>query len=338
MHSEQETHTTLVSAAALLADAIGHYGLDFKQIVIEAGIDLYNNYKTSDRLPADKLQKIWRLAVAQTGDPCFGLTYARLIQPAALHGLGLAWLASDTLKDGLNRLVRYQRVISTALNIQLEECAEAYDLVFHTGAFRTQPAPASIDAGLASFFRMSQITAGPDLCPLEVKVGHMDYGCSDRFEHFFGIPVEFETDEICIRFDKASLEKQLSTAHPELARVNDQLVIDYLKHFDKADITTQVRARIIDQLPNGMPQQERIALMLNLSLRNLQRKLRVEGTSFKEIMDETRKELAIQYLKGTDRSIIEISFLMGFSESSNFSRAFRRWTGVSPQYYRQAIN
>ncbi len=51
-------------------------------------------------------------------------------------------------------------------------------------------------------------------------------------------------------------------------------------------------------------------------------------------MDETRKELAIQYLKGSERSIIEISFLLGFSESSNFSRAFRRWTGDSPQHYR----
>lgn len=338
MHNEQEAPTTLVSAAALLADAIGHYGLDFRQIVIEAGIDLNKNYKPNDRLPADKLQKIWRLAVAQTGDPCFGLTYARFIQPAALHGLGLAWLASDTLKDGLNRLVRYQRVISTALNMQLEECADTYKLILHTTAFSTQPVPASIDAALAAFFRMCQITAGPDISPLEVKVGHMDYGCSDRFEQFFGTPVEFGTDEICIRFDKASLEKQLSTAHPELARVNDQMVIDYLKHFDRSDITTQVRAQIIDQLPNGMPQQERVALMLNLSLRNLQRKLQLEGTSYKQIMDETRKELAIQYLKGTERSIIEISFLMGFSESSNFSRAFRRWTGVPPQYYRQAIN
>lgn len=338
MHSEKETHTTLVSAAALLAEAIGHYGLDFRQIAKEAGIDTNKQYRPNDRVPAYKIQKIWRLAVAKTGDPCFGLTYARFIQPAALHGLGLAWLASDTLKDGLNRLVRYQRVISTKLNVELEECAEAYNLNFNMTAYRTPPVPASIDAGLAGFFRMCQITAGPDICPLEVKVGHSDYGCSDRYEQVFGIPVTFETDEVCICFDKASLEKQLSTAQPELARVNDQMVMEYLRNFDRSDITTQVRAQIIDELPNGPPQQERIARQLNLSLRNLQRKLQIEGTSFKQIMDETRKELAIQYLKGTERSIIEISFLMGFSESSNFSRAFRRWTGVPPQYYRQATN
>jgi AraC-like DNA-binding protein len=255
-------------------------------------------------------------------------------QPAALHGLGHAWLASDSHLDGLKRLVRYQRVISTTLNIQLEARAESYNLIFHATAFTTPPAPASIDAALASFYRMCQITAGPDIRPLYVKTGHDDYGCSARFEAFFGTRITFGTDEICLCFDKKSLERELATAHPELARVNDQMVIDYLKHFDKTDTTTQVRAHIIEQLPNGLPHQERIAHLLNLSLRNLQRKLQVDGTSFKEIMDETRKDLAIQYLKGSERSIMEISFLLGFSESSNFSRAFRRWTGDSPQHYR----
>ncbi len=119
--------------------------------------------------------------------------------------------------------------------------------------------------------------------------------------------------------------------------MSDQVVIDYLKQFDKKNITMQVRARIIEELNNGVPNQEKIASSLNMSLRNLQRKLKEEDTSFKKILDETRSELSRQYLRGSDRSIIEVGFLLGFSEPSNFARAFRRWTGVSPHEYRETI-
>lgn len=338
MNNSHNDHSTIISVAALLADTIEHYGLDFRPIAREAGIDPDKGYTPNDRLPVNKLQKLWHLAVASTGDPCFGLTYASFIQPAALHGLGLAWLASDTLKDGLNRLVRYQRVVSTALDIQLEEHRTSYHLIFHSTAYSYQPASASIDAILASFFRMCRITAGPDIQPIRVMFSHKKPDCAERFNEFFGTEVEFAADDNRIVFDRETLENPLSTAHPELARVNDQMVIEYLRHFDKEVISTQVRAQIIEQLPSGMPHQEKIAQALNLSLRNLQRKLQTEGTNFKELMDETRRELAIQYLKGSDRPIIEIGFLLGFSETSNFSRAFRRWIGISPQQYRNTVH
>lgn len=338
MQNSYKEHTTLISVAALLADAIEHYGLDYRPIVREAGIDPDMYYGPNERLPVNKLQKIWRLAVERTGDPCFGLTYARYIQPASLHGMGLAWVASDTLKDGLKRLVRYQRVVSTALDIHLEEENDRYHLIFRFTAYTAQPVPASIEAMLASFFRMCRITAGPDIRPVDVIFSHDNPGCAKRLKQFFDTQVRFCAKDNRIVFDKRVLESPLSSAHPELARVNDMMVMDYLKHFDKKGIATQVRAQIIEHLPNGTPTQETIAQLLNLSLRNLQRKLQSEGTSFKELIDETRKELAIQYLKGSDRPVIEIGFLLGFSESSNFSRAFRRWTSVSPQHYRQTFH
>ncbi|MET0051732.1 MAG: helix-turn-helix transcriptional regulator [Candidatus Thiodiazotropha sp.] len=96
-----------------------------------------------------------------------------------------------------------------------------------------------------------------------------------------------------------------------------------------------MRIRIIEDLPNGLPRQTQIAQQLNLSLRNLQRKLQHEGTNFKQLVDETRKALAIEYLTASGKPLIEIGYLLGFTESSNFSRAFRRWTGESPQNYRQ---
>jgi AraC-like DNA-binding protein len=96
----------------------------------------------------------------------------------------------------------------------------------------------------------------------------------------------------------------------------------------------RVKVALLEHLPSGHVSEEEIAQGLHLSLRTLQRKLRDEGTSYKELLDETRRELATEYIKNPHVSISEITYLLGFSEPSNFSRAFKRWTGSSPSAFR----
>ncbi|MEA2094390.1 MAG: helix-turn-helix transcriptional regulator, partial [Pseudomonadota bacterium] len=111
---------------------------------------------------------------------------------------------------------------------------------------------------------------------------------------------------------------------------------DYLARFDRANITMQVRSKIIEQLHDGAPKQEDIAGTLHVSLRSLQRKLKDEHTSYKTLLENTRQQLAMQYLRDSQRSIGEITYLLGFAEPSNFTRAFRRWTGQSPGEFRMS--
>ena len=98
---------------------------------------------------------------------------------------------------------------------------------------------------------------------------------------------------------------------------------------------SQIRAIIIEWLPSGTPTQEKIASDVHLSPRSLQRKLSELGTSYKVLLDDIRKDLAQHYLRESDRSIGEVTYLLGFSEPSNFARSFKRWTGVTPQEYQQ---
>ena len=98
---------------------------------------------------------------------------------------------------------------------------------------------------------------------------------------------------------------------------------------------TRTRKYIIDLLPSGVPRQSLIARELNLSLRSLQRKLAQSGTSFSEVLNQVRNEMACHYLKSPRHQVITIAYLLGFSDPSNFSRAFKRWNGESPYHYRQ---
>ena len=335
MTNQHAEITTLGSVATLLAQALRSRDRDPVPLFAAAGIDMPEAAHPLDRVPTSRMQTLWRLAVEATGDPCLGLVAARHFQPAALHGLGFAWLASDTLHAALERLVRYSRFINTAADFQLEKTADSVDLVVRISRVEWPDFVfAAADLAMAAFLRMCQITASHAVMPLRVSLQRPPPPCAGDFSKIFGPNIQYGAADNRLSFDRALVEAPLSMANPELARLNDQTVIDYLARCDGETISMQVRSKIIELLPDGRPGQEAIAESLHLSLRSLQRKLQYEGTSFKALLNETQQQLAIQYILESHRSIGEITYLLGYSEPGSFTRAFRRWTGKSPLQFR----
>jgi AraC-like DNA-binding protein len=323
------------SVAALVAQTLRTYDCDPAPLFRQVDIDMASLSNPDTRVPGDRVQQLWQLAVETTGDDCFGFTAGEQVQPVVLHGLGFAWLASDTLRDALKRLIRYSRLISTAANLELRDTDTDLDLVLLHPTGVKFVAAAFQDAGMTGFLRMCRLTAGEDIHPSRVTLKHPRPSCHERLEAYFHAPVEYDAGANVLSFDKTLVDTVLTHANPELARINDQAVVDYLARFDRDSITMQVRARIIERLHDGAPNQESIAQSLNVSLRSLQRKLNSEDTNYKTLLESTRRELALHYIRETHRSLGEITYLLGFSEPSNFTRAFKRWTGVSPIVYRE---
>ncbi len=326
--------TTIGAAASLIGCALRDYDVSVVDIFRDAGLVPETVISSDVRYPTAKMQAMWKLAVERTGDPCFGLAVAEHFKPQALHGLGFIWLSSDTLFDALQRLVKYQRMISTVVDITLEETEDSVRLNVAIRRSSDDIEYASIDAAVGVFINMCRLATCKAFDPVRLTMKRPRPACSDRFEALFRSPVEFGAESNALYFDPVLLREPLLGANPELARANDQVVIDYLGRFDRENISMQVRSRLIELLPTGQPTQKDIASLLNLSVRNLQRRLRAEGISFKRLLDETRKDLAAQYIQDSHRRIGEITYLLGFSEPSNFTRAFRRWTGVSPNEFR----
>jgi len=329
---QPQQHTTAVSIVSILGKVLDHYKMDKYAIAKQLGIDTHIAYQPDDRLSTVIIQKVWALTKKLTDDDSIGLTFAELIQPSALNGLGLAWITSDTLKDSINRLIRFQKSLISSASYTLKENGNNYQIILSTTL--ENPVDVSIDASVASLLQMCRITYSPDLKAERVCISHPTPRNKKKFNDFFGVIVEFDMPETMIQFSKSIFDQKLVTANPELARMNDQIVIEHLKRFDKNNISLQVRSLIINKLNDGTPSQNKIASQLNLSLRNLQRKLKSENTSYKMILDNTRSELSKQYLRGSNRSIFEVGFLLGFSDPSNFTRAFKRWHGISPLEYR----
>ena len=328
--------STISSWALLVAKALRAAGHDSDYLFRSAGLDPAKLNDPDARYPIEGMSRLWRLAVRVTADPYFGLKAASFWHPTTLNALGYSWMASDSLRDAMMRMARYGRLATTGADMSLEEFDDYFTFKLQTRTPETDVPNEAIDAALATLVRMCRVSYGDDFHPLKVVTQRPEFDDPSRYLEYFCAPVEFSADDNVVYFSKESLESHLPTANPRLARINDQVITEYLAQFDKRSTSTRVRAKLIHLLAAGNVTQQDVAESLHMSLRTLQRKLSEENTSYKTLLDETRKELANQYLRQACLSVSEVTYLLGFSEPSNFARAFKRWTGHTPSEFRTA--
>jgi AraC-like DNA-binding protein len=149
--------------------------------------------------------------------------------------------------------------------------------------------------------------------------------------------LRFNAPANALLFARADVTLPLPTAHAELAEIHDRVACEHLQRLDPAQTCHRARAMIIRHLQDGEPRRPKIATLLGMSERTLQRRLAAEGTSFQRLLDDTRRELAQHYLDQRGVSLADTAYLLGFSEQSSFFRAVRRWFGRSPRHYRTRL-
>lgn len=326
--------TTLSSWALLLAKAIDHRGIDSGFVFEKAGLDPSRLSDPNFRYASSGMKKLWTIAAEITGDACIGLKAASYWHPTTLHALGYSWMASASLHEALKRMVRYLDIVSTATRLRLDIVGDEVVLEFPFNAAYV-PAEEAVDAALAVLVDMCRNSYGEEFAPIQVCLRRAAPDCEHEFRRLFRAPVHFTAGRNAIAFDLAFLDKPLPTANPELVRANDIIVAEHLAELNKNDIVGRVKVEIIRLLSSGSVSERLIANKLHLSLRSLQRKLVSARTSYKSLLEQTRKELAMQYMRDSRHSVNEVTYLLGFSEPSNFSRAFKRWTGYTPSQFRE---
>ncbi len=313
---------------------------DYKQpadeLFLAAGLDPTQINNPNYRYADEKLQVLWKLVLEKTQDECIGLKVALHIHPTTLNALGFAWLSSTTLLDALERLVRFYHIVTDVEKLKLQEHADHYclrqELVDNTAVVIDQ----DYDTFFAAIYVMCQAICGEPYQFSYLNMKRPAPDCMDKMEQFFAVPIHFFNEYNEIWFKKESITDSLPTANAKLARENDQIMHQYLSKLDKENIVMQVKTHLIDKLSSGTINEQEMANLLHMSLRTLQRKLKDSDSNYKEILDETRRHLAVEFVREAKTPMIEITFLLGYSEQANFTRAFKRWTGQSPSEFRNA--
>jgi len=312
------------------------YGIDPEPLFREQGIAPDSLFDAGARVPTERYQQLDLRAAQLSGDPYFGLRGAEYFRPAHLGALGFAWLASSSLRTAFERLSRYARVIQEKLTVELSED----DNFFYVRLDPHVPAlNAAIreDGQLAALVKFCRSIAGPAFNPARVCFRQEQPAETAYHYELFRCPIEFSAPDTMLVLRLADVDKRLTGSNDQLAELNEHIVVKYLAHNARNDIVNRAKAAIIDGLANGGVNEISIADALHMTPRNLHRKLKKENTSFKELLTGIRKELAHQYIQDRSKTLTEISYLLGFSEASSFSRAFKNWTGQAPSEARRDV-
>jgi AraC-like DNA-binding protein len=323
--------TTLAAWCKAICRALDAGGYDVPSVLKHAGFDPDILSDPTGRCPFEQGVALWRWAIAVTGDPAFGLKVASHIKHTSFHALSYGISASSTLKEAFERIRRYCHVVSDAVEYQLLRCGSEYHFVID--AAEGVPIE-SVDAAVAIHLRMCRSFVGHDYSPLRIELRRPRPASVDEFEAVLRAPLYFDCAQNRLVLDVESVERVLDGANPELARHNDVIALQYLARIERGNTQARVREVLMRRLEYGEPSQEDVAALLSMSARTLQRRLGESHSTYKEILDETRHALALTYLSAPENSLSDVTYLLGFSACSSFTRAFRRWTGLSPSMWR----
>ena len=327
--------TKYARMSLILYNIIESYRIDPQPLFLDTGVNPELMKQSGMRYKLNNIRDLWQKASEVIDDPCFGLKAAELWHPSNFSALGYAMLASHSIRTALERMDRYYRVISDEKILELKETADGLmlTLVFSN---RLHDIPDRNIALLAVILNICRINSAEELAPVSVTFTHPEPSCAAKFFEFFKCPVFFESSTNSLTLSPKLVDEILPSSNPKLAELNDQVMIEYLAELDQNSLAQRVKAAILDQLPSGNVTDESVSQDLYMSVRKLQRQLESAGTTFHTLLNETREDLAKKFLRDQDTSITEIAYLLGFSDNSAFSRAFKRWMGVSPSQYRKS--
>ncbi|BCG63035.1 MAG: hypothetical protein methR_P0722 [Methyloprofundus sp.] len=323
-------------AVNITLQIIESYDIDPVPLLKELDIDPQKINNPNARFSYQKIDQLWLAAVTLSGDPCFGLRAAKFWHPSHMGALGYAWLASSSLHTALNRFSRYMAILTEGAVLNIDETATEISVHLQYKKISRQQ-PTRTDSFMAMLLAMCQANCGTDFHPSSIALTHAEPTNVDQFHALFNCPIQFNAAENRFNVAKEIANKPLVSFNPRLAQLSDQLVVETLAKLDKDNIIAIVKTEIIQQLTSGKLTDASVATAINMTQRSLQRKLQQQGTTFKFLLQDLRSELSQQYIQDSHLSLLDIAFMLGFSDYSSFSRAFKRWTGLPPSTFRDKL-
>jgi AraC-like DNA-binding protein len=318
----------------LLADWLDHQGLPAPGVRA-----LLCSRRPADAVPLTLWTELLEQALQMRPElTAQALAVGAMVAPRHLGVLGYLILASATLGEAMQAYRRYERLFYGTNLATVEIDGSHVRLCWPASASTGRLADTVAIAALVAFQRrlLGNLFVLESVSFAFAPPGHPLEG--QAYEAFFACKVHFSAPETAVVLPLESLDSRLPGRDPYLRALLDSQAQVLLREApDTGEIDRAVQQALIHCLPEGRVTLARIAIQLHLSVRSLQRRLAERKICWRQLLDQTREQLACEYLVDASLSATDIAFLLGFSEQSAFNRAFRRWTGSSPECYRRRL-
>ncbi|EON91161.1 AraC family transcriptional regulator [Marinobacter lipolyticus SM19] len=333
-----ETPTTpLVAASSTLA--LVHY-LDCRGVLdrvrIEAitGMTLEALQDPDLRVPADIHYRLWEYAEQVTGDPGVGLHAGQVVDPERMGLVGHVFFNCDTLGEAVTQYVRLHRLINESVILSFEQTGEQAILTWQPdspGHYCRQ----DMDRTLAAALCRTRHFIHPGISAEWAEIAHPRPRYASEYEQLLGGPVTFGCAVTRLAFSSSHLSHPIPHRNPYVYSAVLRQVNSLLARLQtRRTFSRKVRRLISRQMSTEKIDADTLARQCHMSRQTLYRRLKKEGLSFHDLVEQVRKDKALRYVAADQYALGEIAFLLGFSELSAFSRAFKRWTGMAPAQYR----
>jgi len=338
--------TSGISSASVLAvwlrplvDYLERTGFDSAAVFRHTGVDVAQVFVPGARLRLGDAGPLWQHAARITGKPFIGLEIVNDAPPLQADVTAIAMMASRNLYEALQRFSRLSHIVCDAVEIVFLREANELRLNFvvkpqeqHLIPHEAMDPALLIPLGLLDKGMLDSAV----IRELRFARPHPGQAMLDHLADIFPIPMHFDCDCYGMSVDWSLSLRQNPYWNPALAQMCEEQVLRDIDALDDQNLLARTRKVLLDQLANGNPQLETVAALFNITGRQLQRKLKQQGTGFSELLDEVRLELALRYLQDSRMSMVDIALSLGFSDQSNFVKAFKRWQGQTPGQYRRA--
>jgi AraC-like DNA-binding protein len=311
--------------------AMGHSAALVHSIAEAVGLRPSDQSEPFARVELCQLDALYEEGARRTGDEAFGLHAAEHTHPRMLDLAGYALMNGPSLAQGFQRLRPYLCMLHGPEELTLSMDGALARFTYRTTE-RHPPSRQRCEAYIGIVFRMARVALGRDDNAVEVSFAHAAPADASEHRRIFGCAVHFGRALNEIVFDAALLERPLASADPALYSLLGRYI---------HDLSTHAAGRVRRMIPSLLQSNEHaiasIAKRLCTSPRTLQRRLREEGTSYHELVEEARRELALRHLRESELSIARIADLLGYTTVAAFYDAFHRWTTLTPRDYRRAM-
>jgi AraC-like DNA-binding protein len=292
----------------------------------------------SIRVPEAMTERAWGLAASLTGDDALGIHVAESLPRGALDLVEYALRSSPSLAKGLHRLARYGRLVSDRVATRTHRRDDSILFLVHDTA-STPLHPARTEFALAVALKLLRDSAGVDITPVRVSFAHAAPGDVAEHQRFFHGRVRFAAGSSSMSLSGADGARPMRQADEALAGIIRRRLENALGDRDRASagkMSTRVRRLLVEHLGQSVLTLDAVASALAVSRRTLTRRLAEEDESFRHILDAVRRDFARALLQDRSLSIGDIAFFLQYSAPAAFHRSFRRWTGGTPQAFRDS--
>ncbi len=322
-----------------LADAVRAYGKDPEPLIRHYGLDNIRLAEPHGRLSIPRYMRLGHAAIQLTGDPALGLQMGRYARLGHFGLAGVTAAQAPTVREAARVLTRFELLYARNCRGQssFHEDAQGSWIRFYSISPYNAYNRFVVDSVLAGWHAQLSNLCGQSLAVEKVEIEFPAPPYAERYNDLFGCPVEFSASVNQLRLSNAALALKGEEHSPHTWR---EMLLLCERELEQMTRTHSLHERItlmIGPLLHGRePDLEEVAKRLQMPTWTLRRKLAEEGTQFRAILNDTRRDLAMAYIRDTELSFGEIAYLLGFASAEAFQRAFKRWSGNTPGEFRRS--